>query len=368
MCYFSLSSIGNTSLYSDKINVNPSTAELYSNVYLYGTLSADSYITVWKSGVKVFNNGYGTMDVFVKQPSFSVGFIADTLGGIGTYTATIMRGGINKSFCNFTIIDAKKHDYQVYASPNPYIGLADGLNISWIYKYTGGVKGAVVYSRLSYFDSANFYAIETGIEGNGSQTIYNLEYGNGAVYLYLLRVLGNGSFEVKDTYVLMLGTEGGMTSSEIYATPVSSTLKKEGNVYVTRITIYGRNGMLSGVPVWICLNGFKFHDVSTLSDFEYKDIWGCYNSGVYTVSLMTLDSEGNPYTTLAITKVTVYGYGSTIPGETPETPSLLYSIPSEFKILIGVILTVVFTLIPLIVTVLLKIKSMGVKNVYQLRK
>jgi hypothetical protein len=354
MCYFSLPS-SVPSPYTDNISATPKTQELFSSVTLYGSISADSYITIWKSGVKIFNDGYGTTDVFVKQPTFAISFIGGTLGDIGSYTATIQRSGINRSSCTFNIVSSSNSDYQVYAQPNPFNGYPERLNVSWKYKYDGVIKGAVVYSSLSYFDSANFYIMQTGITENGSVILDHLASGFNIFYIYLVEVFGNGSFNVKDTYTLMVGAyTGGI--SEIHANPQNSALQLIDGEYKSYISLYGKNGAL-GLPVYICINGYKHQDVTGISDFSYENIWICYTPSIYNVSLMVLDASGTPRITLATVTVTVLGYGSTIPGETPETPSLIDSIPFEFKILIGVILTVVFTLIPLIVSALLSKKT-----------
>lgn len=346
--------------FNDKIYAFPNSQELYNTVSIYGTLSHNSYVKLYKYGTGyVVIPGFtinATTGYFVMQPTFSLGFTPDNVTDIGNYKVIITRNNANISYTNFTIVDIEDKTYQLWITPNPCEDFLDNLNISWNFEYIDSIKGAVLFSTLPYFTTDSFYNVKTGIESNGSRTWtnwYKMSNSPGGLYFFLVRCLTNTSYEVKDTFHLTSGYA--KKESEIYVSPQESKLTKNADdMYEATVSVYGKNGAI-GLPVYICINGVKFEDVTGIAEFSYPNKWTFYHSGFYNVTLMSLDELGNPNITLAYNWFKIYDYGSTIPGE--ELPSdaenYISNLPSEVKLIIGIAIVSIFTLIPLLLALTL---------------
>lgn len=269
--------------------------------YTISTLSPDSYIRLYKDGVRYNGSGFGGSGKFLDGCSGTFSLLP-TSEFNGVWSCRIYRGGSNIYFFNFTIENRTNIlDYNAIlgSTPNPS-DEGEEFTLYWEYNrtYYDNLNGCIVYSIGDNFYE-NYVVVRMGIKGDGSLK-YKLNNKN-VYYFYLCSIddgilyplfphshsvgvkLGNNIYVGSDSYIM----EYDSLSKQTYAL----------------VNIFGNHGYLNG-DVYVLINSGNDLSKYVGGDLDFDFYVKIYESGVYNVDLIRYNPTGN-YTVLESVYFTV---------------------------------------------------------------
>lgn len=313
--------------YDDTIDTDKNTYNQFDDVFISYTV--ESALTVNKL---VINRD----STEISNSSFSgySGFYMYTPISSGDYTAEIFRDGETQATCSFTVnpIDS---DYWLYTIPNPSLP-STSFTIYFNYNYSLHPCAILLYNCYSLDTPIKRWIFEdVPINSSISYTInaegvyyFDLAYRlNGHTYTSLLRK----THTVKNSY-----------TNIIYA-QIESIDGDECNVLWGSHNYLGRN-------VRIRVNGEIMsnddNDCNLLPS-KFSEVYCPMYSGDYLVELLLIQSDEIFILSSCTFSVTAIGFDP-VPPEKTALENLMDLIPDFYKIIAGIIITILITISPIL--------------------
>jgi len=263
----------------------------YENLFItatVSTLSPDTYVRLYRNGVRVNAVGYdeyGLHDgklVVSTDGTFQCSYVPASddfncsSGGDLCWNVSLWRSDVCVASYNFSVIDRDVEDYSglIWTIPNPS-GLGSTFAVEWLYNetYWDGNEGMIYFSYDANFDLGEDELIVANIDADGGM-LYS--YGLNRPIYFIMCVNRSGSpypVFVHKHYV------GQYTLNEIHVTsPVISLV--EGDTFVQEF--YGYHGF-HGSDVYILINEDVY--VSLIDKNVFSETYIVSNDGYYIVSL-----------------------------------------------------------------------------------
>jgi hypothetical protein len=320
-------------------------------------IDIQNYLKIWKDGVRVTEQGYNGNGLFVDALNydFACNFIPIGNSSSGNYNITLYRDNIEITDFQFTVIQ-KNPECAIWSYPNP-VGSGNDVNIGWLNNV--GITLNIVVSlsnAVSYYD-----VIQSNINSYWGNCTYSFS-SDGVYYIYIASIINGTITQYGNVITQYVGIH---YNNELHTTKQTYYMSKDSEgvisadvVFYGRQSYIGRNLYIVTFPNQYVSNNLKASVIFTEHIIHYY-------SGNYVAYLMlwnhtfTGNLEPTDYVILGQINYTVIDYYSGINPNNPDNKEHIFGfeIPTEYAVIIGVILTVVFTLLPLIISAVLSRKT-----------
>lgn len=334
----------------------------YNNIVFEVTVSRidiKNYLKIWHNGVQVKEQGYNGTGLFVSALNydFVCNFIPHGNTSGGNYNITLYRNNIEITDFQFTVMQ-KNPECAIWSYPNP-VGSGNDVTIGWLNDV--GIPLNIVVSSSSAVAYSDI--VQSNINSYWGNCTYSFS-NDGVYYIYIVSIINGTVTQYGNTITQYVGIH---FNNELHTTEKIYYMSKDSEGVISADVVFfgkqaylGRNLYIVTFPNQYVSNNLKASVIFTEHIIHYY-------SGNYVAYLMlwnhtfTGTLKPTDYVILGTVNYTIVDYtdGSNPNNPDNEVPTSYFGfqIPDEFKLILGIVLTVVFTLIPLIVSALLSRKT-----------
>lgn len=313
--------------YTNSLWVLPISVDIPNKVTIGYTLSPQgflysNYIKINKSGIEYYNETIGPVS---QGGSFDYRVLS-----IGTYNISLYQNDINIKNVQFVATGLLNNLYSWIYTDKATVQPGENFNIYYNYPYAN-FPGIVLYGKCGETQKE-----VTNINKNSTGSIAYSVTDEGLYTLTLNTDTGGSYYQLNSTTILITGihTNNIELSDSIIVAPKT-------------ITVFGETNYV-GSDVYITKNGLFFNSVACQTRFSFYNLME--DSGVFIYSLVV--KHGNTIITLDSATITV-SKTATAEETTDWFMSFINGLPFFVKIIIAIIIVLMITLLPLIVTVVL---------------